>query len=241
MDGLDGPARTPRDQPSRDHAASSGFSAPGGPGAPCEPVDPLVRSAIEGDHNARRAIWSSRRGLVGAVLLAHKPREAELEDLMQEVAAQFVAGIGSLREPGALDHWLRTIAMRTAKATGRRATVRRRAGERLRREATRDAEQASRRDLASDLASRDEARAVLDAAMELPDLYREPLLLRCVRGMSTRQIARVLDLSAPAVETRVARARRMLRERLERADPGAGDENPPDAPACVTPTMESRI
>lgn len=222
MDGLDGPARTPRDEPS--------------PGS----VDPIVRSAIEGDHNARRAIWASRRGLVGAVLLAHKPREAELEDLMQEVATQFVAGVGSLREPAALDHWLRTIAMRTAKATGRRATVRRRAGERLRREATRDAERAGGSDVASDIASRDEARAVLEAAMELPDLYREPLLLRCVRGMSTRQIARALDLSAPAVETRVARARRMLRERLEHAGDRASGENPPAATARALTTMESK-
>ena len=66
-----------------------------------------------------------------------------------------------------------------------------------------------------DVASRDAAERVLRQAMGLPPEYREPLLLRCVRGMSYRQIADVLDLPVTTVEPRLARARRMLREELE--------------------------
>jgi RNA polymerase sigma-70 factor, ECF subfamily len=49
------------------------------------------------------------------------------------------------------------------------------------------------------------------AIMRLPDDYREPLVLQVLMGYSTAEIARELDLSAPAVLTRLYRARRQLR------------------------------
>ena len=52
--------------------------------------------------------------------------------------------------------------------------------------------------------------------------YREPLLLRCVRALSYQQISEVLDLPITTVETRLARARRMLREEV-------GEEFPEDS------------
>jgi len=52
---------------------------------------------------------------------------------------------------------------------------------------------------------------VRTAIMKLPDEYREPLVLQVLMGYSTAEIARELDLSAPAVLTRLFRARRQLR------------------------------
>ena len=49
------------------------------------------------------------------------------------------------------------------------------------------------------------------ALMKLPDEYREPLILQVLMGYSTAEIARELDLSGPAVLTRLHRARRQLR------------------------------
>ena len=47
---------------------------------------------------------------------------------------------------------------------------------------------------------------------QLPDNYRECVLLRCARGMSHRQISDITGLPETTVETRIARGRRMLRE-----------------------------
>ena len=58
----------------------------------------------------------------------------------------------------------------------------------------------------------EEARRLLALAIELPEGYREPLLLRCVRGMSYKAIARLLSLPETTIETRISRGRRMLRE-----------------------------
>jgi RNA polymerase sigma-70 factor (ECF subfamily) len=49
------------------------------------------------------------------------------------------------------------------------------------------------------------------AMMKLPDEYREPLVLQVLMGYSTAEIARELDLSSPAVLTRLCRARKQLR------------------------------
>ena len=44
-------------------------------------------------------LWKEHRRWLAVVLLAHMPREGELEDLLQEVALKVVAGIQSLEDP----------------------------------------------------------------------------------------------------------------------------------------------
>jgi RNA polymerase sigma-70 factor (ECF subfamily) len=49
------------------------------------------------------------------------------------------------------------------------------------------------------------------AMLKLSDEYRQPLVLQVLLGYSTAEIARELDLSGPAVLTRLCRARKQLR------------------------------
>ena len=60
--------------------------------------------------------------------------------------------------------------------------------------------------------------------LSLPDEYREPLVLQVLGGFSTSEIAQELELSLPAVLTRLFRARNKLRELY-----GIGPESPGDA------------
>ena len=48
----------------------------------------------------------------------------------------------------------------------------------------------------------------------VPDVYREPLVLQVLFGYSTEEIAKHLDISVPAVLTRLFRARQVLRQQL---------------------------
>lgn len=52
------------------------------------------------------------------------------------------------------------------------------------------------------------------ALMQLPAEYREALALKYVEDISVAEIARVLALSEHAVESRLARARKLLRKHL---------------------------
>jgi len=84
----------------------------------------VVRRATAGDNSAAAVLWRDHRKWVAAVLLAHKPASAELEDLLQDVAVTMVANISSLRAPAAFRPWLRAIALNVARSAGRKHRVR---------------------------------------------------------------------------------------------------------------------
>ena len=58
-------------------------------------------------------------------------------------------------------------------------------------------------------------KAVRAAIDELPDLYRDVLLLRDIEELSTEEAASALGVTVAALKTRLHRARLALRERLE--------------------------
>ncbi len=70
-----------------------------------------------------------------------------------------------------------------------------------------------------------ELRGILDGAVEeLDPIYRAVFLLRDVEELSTEETAEALDLSVPAVKSRLLRARLQLREKLTRVFKRKGDE-----------------
>ncbi|MCH8166237.1 MAG: RNA polymerase sigma factor [Planctomycetes bacterium] len=178
--------------------------------APAEvPIgDATVVAAMRGEREAILALWHEHRRWIAAVLLAHKSPHDPLDDLLQEVAMTLVSKISSLREPRNIRAWLRTVAVNTARASARAWKSRPRPGA-LDIDYDCGASTAEAGDL---IALDDEARRLLALASRIPEAYREPLMLRAVHGMRGRHIAEILSLPEATVETRIARARRMLRE-----------------------------
>lgn len=171
----------------------------------------LIHRASGGDAEAAGLLWQEHRRWVAAVVLAHKPREADLEDLLQEVALTVVEKLHQLTEPEAFRGWLRAVAVNAARATGRRQT-RRKGILRLARNEL--AEASSGHDFVdpSGVERAERSRKLIELVAELPEAYRECVLLRCVRGMSHAQIAAVTGMPETTVETRIARGRRKLKE-----------------------------
>lgn len=193
----------------------------------------LVRRAMGGDDGARMVLWSNHRRLLAAVLLARMPAGVDLEDLLQEVAMRFVSQIHTLQDPVAWRAWLRAVALNVARSAGRRARAESAAVRPLVLDEVPDPrqEQEQRNDQA-----RDRATQVLDLISRLQPEYREPLLLRCVRGLSQQQVAEALELPVTTVETRLARGRRMLRRELAERPP---DEHDPWQPELLPVELET--
>lgn len=64
---------------------------------------------------------------------------------------------------------------------------------------------------------RNEMLEALEAAIrKLPDDYRPVFILRDVDGLTSREVSKILDLTVPAVKSRLHRSRLMLRRRLNR-------------------------
>jgi RNA polymerase sigma factor (sigma-70 family) len=181
-----------------------------GPDAPHEPGQ--VAAAIRGDVEAVRAVWQAHRRWVAAVLLAHKPAAAEVDDLLQDVAMAYVRTIGKLRDESALKPWLRTVAINAARAAGRQARLRQRQQAALAAGEATGESAPDRPDPATRTVRADDAQHILGLTEQIPEGYREPLILRCVRGMNYKQIGELLGLPETTIETRIARGRKMLRE-----------------------------
>ena len=191
----------------------------------------VVRRAIAGDPEAQGQLWQHARRYVATVLLAHKPRHADLDDLLQEVAGALVRKIHTIDDPGAVLGWLRMVALNAARLSVRKAAVRNERSLDAMIDAGRatiperehgDAGISTGRPLVGDgleqHARLEQARSLLGMAQALPPEYREPLLLKCMKDLSYRQIGQVLGLPETTIETRIARARKMLREAAARAD-----------------------
>jgi RNA polymerase sigma-70 factor, ECF subfamily len=73
--------------------------------------------------------------------------------------------------------------------------------------------------------SREELHTILTEAIDgLAPIYRTVFTLRDVDGLSTEETAEALDLSVPAVKSRLLRARLQLRDRLTRFFKRKGDD-----------------
>ncbi len=73
--------------------------------------------------------------------------------------------------------------------------------------------------------SREELSQILTSAVDgLAPIYRAVFVLRDIDGLSTEEAAEALDLSVPAVKSRLLRARLQLREKLTRYFKRKGDD-----------------
>jgi RNA polymerase sigma-70 factor, ECF subfamily len=123
------------------------------------------------------------------------------EDVVQETMLRAWKAQDSLLDEAAAKPWFLTIIRREyARSFERKRVV------------TVDVDELIAREEPLLAATEDQDLAELRAALfKLPDEYREPLVLQVLMGFSTAEIARELDLSGPAVLTRLFRARKRLR------------------------------
>jgi RNA polymerase sigma-70 factor, ECF subfamily len=123
------------------------------------------------------------------------------EDVVQESMLRAWKAQDSLLDEGAAKPWMLTIIRREYARTFERKRLQ-----------TVDVDELVAKE--EPLLATDEDQNISDvraALMKLPDEYREPLILQVLMGYSTAEIARELELSGPAVLTRLCRARQRLR------------------------------
>lgn len=60
------------------------------------------------------------------------------------------------------------------------------------------------------------------AILDLPEEYRAVFVLRDIDGLSTKEVCKILQVTAPAVKSRLHRARLVLRKQLKEAYSGEG-------------------
>jgi len=176
----------------------------------------LVQAAARGESDALVELMRRNGPWVRGVVFAACGEADMVEDVQQQVWLSAWRRAGSLSDPAKWRSWLYALARHAgidaARRARRRRTLRRRLAGRLPRRQTPEPNAEQR------LILREGHQQALRAVAALPEIYRGPFVLRHLADWSYRQIAEAMDLPVDTVETRLVRARRILRETLT---PGA--------------------
>lgn len=176
----------------------------------------LIAAAQRGESRALDAFVRRHDGWVRHVVYAAVGNPALVDDVAQQVWATVWQQIGTLVDAGKWRGWLYRTAKNAAIDAGiKRARERQRQAGLSYVEPVADALD----DPAIEAVVAEQHRRVLDAIKALPEIYREPFMLRHLEGWSYARIGEAMDLPIDTVETRLVRARRLLRTSLKDLGP----------------------
>jgi len=136
---------------------------------------------------------------VWGVCLAHTHNIHDSEDIMQDVFIKAFTRLHTLKDPGRVRGWLLQIA--------RRACIDFHRGRASQRQAVQNMP-------VEKPAIDKRVLRIHKAISQLPDTYREPIILYYLDGRDCRGVAQALGISETAVRSRLTRARLQLHEIL---------------------------
>lgn len=188
-------------------------------GQPADEVA-LVQRARAGDEHAFRAIMASHNRRLYRVARSLLQDDSEAEDVVQEAYMRAFAALGEFRGEASLATWLTRITVN--EALGRKRKQRPMVGL----EAVEALQESSAQIIPFPVmsesdpersAARHEIRRMLEMSIDrLPEPFRLVLVMRDVDEFSIEETAALLGIRPETVKTRLHRARRMLRETLDR-------------------------
>lgn len=159
----------------------------------------LVIEARGGDAEAFAELYRRFGRFVHGLLLARLPVD-DAEDVTQEVFMEAWNMLPKLREPAAFGTWIARLARGRAVDHLRRR----------RQHASLDGPLPARETQTTTL----QATEILALIQELPEAYRETLVLRLVEGHSGPEIAALTGLTPASVRVNLHRGFKLLREKL---------------------------
>ncbi len=171
----------------------------------------LVLAAREGDRAAFGGLYARYARMVHGILLARVPA-SDVDDLVQDVFLRALPKLCDLRDAARFGPWLAAITRNRANDYYRQTRAVAAVTESLPED---EAELP-----ASSTAPNAEAAMILAFVRNLPDAYRETLILRLVEGMTGPEIAARTGLTPGSVRVNLHRGMQQLREKLGQASLG---------------------
>ena len=182
-----------------------------------------VQAVKSGDNNAFRQLVDRHRDTVYGVLMTIVADPDIAEELAQETFVKAYTGISGFRAESGFGTWVVQIAIHSARDHQRRMSRLRQRRvvslEELREARRQDLEPTDERrwaDPRQRMESREDVSYVREALGELPPEYREVLVLKHFEDWSYEDIAEATGDTVGTLKVRAHRARRMLKDRLQK-------------------------
>jgi RNA polymerase sigma factor (sigma-70 family) len=170
----------------------------------------LITASRRGDRQAFGQIVRRYQGMITGLIYASCGDLHRSEDLAQETFVSAWRSLSGLREPGKLTGWLCQIARHRLLDYAKSA-----ARERLRfKDAAQQRGEATAPPADQQALSNEERELLWKTLSEIPQPYRETLVLYYRQGQSTAEVAAATESTEENVRQRLARGRQMLREQV---------------------------
>ena len=183
----------------------------------------LAARLLKGDSAAIEELARDFGPMINQQAFKYMKNWEDAEEVAQDVLLKVVRKIALFRGDSALSSWIYRITFNTAMSRLRTARAGR-AGEAP--EESLDAtgpngERPARHEVADWSSLADEhvmrselRRKLVRAVLELPAIYRAPVVLRDLQGLSTEEASAVLNVKDQTLKSRLHRGRLILRQRL---------------------------
>ena len=186
--------------------------------------DDLLTRLQTGDEGAVADLAATYSSKIQQLAFRYLRNKEDAEEVVQDVLFKVYRNVGAFRGDAALSSWIYRITFNTAMSRLRTASYQRSQDE-AQRASTAEAEAedtgvpamdvADWSDLADDQIFRSELRhRVAGAILALPAIYRAPVMLRDIQGLSTEEASAVLRVKDQTLKSRLHRGRLILRKQL---------------------------
>jgi RNA polymerase sigma-70 factor, ECF subfamily len=180
----------------------------------------LVRRALARDDMAFRTIMERHNRRLYRIARSILRNGSEAEDVVQQAYVNAFTHLGGFRGDSSLATWLSRITMNEALGRLRRERqpVDRETFEAQRTEAQiiKFPQMVTSDDPERTMAQREILQLVERATDKLPEIFRIVFMTRAIEGMSVEETAELLGLPPETVKTRLHRARRLVRDEVDR-------------------------
>jgi RNA polymerase sigma-70 factor, ECF subfamily len=180
----------------------------------------LVRRALTRDDRAFRTIMERHNRRLYRIARSILRSDSEAEDVVQEAYVKAFTRLGGFRGDSSLATWLSRITMNEAFGRLRRerppADLETFEAQRTEAQIIRFPQTGTSDDPERTMAQREILQLVERATDNLPEIFRIVFMTRAIEGMSTEDTANLLGLQPDTVKTRLHRARRLVRDELDK-------------------------
>ena len=184
----------------------------------------LIARLKAGDESAVQELAERYTPRIFQLAMRHMKNREDAEEVTQDVLVKVYRKVGEFRGDSALSSWIYRITFNTAMSrlrNGRLARAADKERERLASASSADDRARLSREPIDWSQMPDEEllrlqlrQAVAAAIADLPEIYREPVVLRDIQGLTTEEASTRLRLKDQTLKSRLHRGRLMLRERL---------------------------
>src|SRR4051812_23514314 len=181
----------------------------------------LLTRLQTGDERAVVDLADTYRSKIQQLAFRYLRNKEDAEEVTQDVLFKVFKNVGAFRGDSALSSWIYRITFNTAMSRLRTSKLARQAQQQERNRDEDDKLRALREpadwsNLPDEVMLRTQLRTAVFAAIEeLPEIYRAPVVLRDIEGLSTEEASTRLRVKDQTLKSRLHRGRLMLRERLQ--------------------------